>query len=433
MHITFFTLGCKVNQYETACLEELFASHGFTITPTDQPADLYVVNSCTVTAQGDKKTRQLLSKLRRKHPAALLALCGCMPQAFPEVADSLPDVQVITGARNRSDLLRHIQHALKTGERVVEICPHDTKQGQSFESLPPPAHAEKTRAFLKIQDGCDRHCTYCIIPKARGIPRSKPIAEIAQTAAALAASGHREILLSGISLASYGKDCDSSLLAAVEAVCNVAKVDWVRLGSLDPDLITEADVIRLAALGKICPQFHLSLQSGCNATLCRMRRRYTTHDYRHLVELLRQSFPLCAITSDVMVGFPGETEEEFQTTLAFVDQIRFANLHIFAYSRREGTVAATLPDQIPEEVKRQRSSQLQQVATAARREYHASWVGQQVPVLFERSTDPHRAVGHTREFVPVILTEGDLPTPRTIRSIILESADADACYGRLNQ
>lgn len=428
MRITFFTLGCKVNQYETACLEELFSKNGFTLTPAELPADVYVVNSCTVTAQGDKKTRQLLSKLRRNHPDALLALCGCMPQAFPEVADSLPDLQVITGARNRSDLLRHVQHALKTGQRVVEICPHETKQGQSFESLPPPAHAEKTRAFLKIQDGCDRHCAYCIIPKARGIPRSKPLPEIQQAATALADSGHREILLSGISLASYGKDCDLRLLDAIEAVCSVPNVEWVRLGSLDPDLLSEADVTRLSALDKVCPQFHLSLQSGCDDTLRRMRRRYTAADYQHLVTHLRQAFPHCAITSDVMVGFPGETDEEFHQTLAFVEKIGFANLHIFAYSRRAGTVAATLPDQVPEAVKRQRSALLKQVATDARRDYHASWIGKEVPVLFERSADPLRAVGHTPQFVPVVLTGDNLPAPRTIYAVTIKSADADACY-----
>ena len=338
MRVGFYTLGCKVNQYETEVLKSRFMQEGFDVVSDQDEADVYVINSCTVTATGDKKTRQILNRMKKQNPNAVIALTGCMPQAFPEEASHLMQAQVITGATNKQAVVENVKKALVTGERIIDIEPH--KKGEKFEKMKATNFAEKTRAFVKIEDGCDRWCTYCIIPKARGPIRSKPLDELKAEIEELVENGYQEIVLVGINLSSYGKECGLRLIDAIELVCSVEGVVRVRLGSLEPELLLDEDIERMSKLEKFCPQFHLSLQSGCDETLKRMNRHYDTKFYYELCEKLRNKFEDCSITTDIMVGFAGETEEEFEKSLEFAKKVKFAKAHVFAYSIREGPRAA---------------------------------------------------------------------------------------------
>jgi len=313
MKVAFYTLGCKVNQYETQMLEGMFAGEGYEIVSHEEQADLYVVNSCTVTAQGDRKTRQILRRFKKQNPGAKVALTGCFPQAFPDAAAKIPEADIIAGNRSRSGFVKLAERAFCTGERIIEIVPH--QRGEPFEGGYARS-SERTRAFVKIEDGCERYCAYCIIPTARGPVRSKPLAEISLELEQLAREGYREAVLTGINLSCYGKEYGLRLADAVEAACKTS-ISRVRLGSLEPELLEPGQIDRLAAQKKLCPQFHMSLQSGCNATLRRMKRHYTAEEYAGIAADLRKKFPHCAITTDIMAGFPGGTKEEFMVSPAF--------------------------------------------------------------------------------------------------------------------
>ena len=356
MKIAFYTFGCKVNQYETQALRQQFAAAGWEVLDFahDAPWDAVVVNSCTVTAEGDRKTRQLLRRLRREHPDAAICLTGCFPQAFPEAAQAMEEADVVTGSRDRRGLSQALDRFLATGKRVVELRPH--QQGEAFEAMSAESFGRRTRAFVKIEDGCENYCAYCIIPTARGPVRSKPIEALREELAALARSGYQEVVLAGINLSAYGREYGLRLIDAIEAAAGTPGLRRVRLGSLEPDVIGPEDFSRMAAAGKICPQFHLSLQAGCDATLRRMGRRYDTAHYRAAVEEIRRRFPLAAITTDLMVGFPGETEGDFLESVAFARKVGFAKIHVFPYSPRPGTVAAGMAGQLPPEEKRRRAA-----------------------------------------------------------------------------
>ncbi|MDD6033331.1 MAG: tRNA (N(6)-L-threonylcarbamoyladenosine(37)-C(2))-methylthiotransferase MtaB [Oscillospiraceae bacterium] len=397
--IAFTTLGCKVNQYETECLAELFAQNGFTVVEPEEEADVYVVNSCTVTASGDKKTRQLLRRMKKRSPAALAVLTGCYPQAFPEEAKAIPEADVITGAKNRRGLLQAVLRAMETGERIVDLSPH--QRGEAFEPMSAAGLRGRTRAYLKIEDGCERYCSYCIIPTARGPVRSKPLADIKAEVEALAAAGYLEVVLTGINLSSYGKDLGLRLIDAVELCCAVPGIRRVRLGSLEPELLTESDIARMAAQDKFCPQFHLSLQSGCDRTLKAMNRHYDSAEYARIVRDIRASFDNAAITTDIMVGFAGETDEDHKASLAFAEEIGFAKVHVFAYSRREGTVAARRPDQVPEPVKDARSREMIALTDKTRERFLLSQLGRVEEVLVETTKTPFGYEGFTRNYTPV--------------------------------
>lgn len=427
MRVGFYTLGCKVNQYETEVLKGRFAQAGFEIVSHEDPAEVYVLNSCTVTAAGDKKTRQILHRLRRQSPHAVIALCGCMPQAFPEKAALLEDAQVITGA-SRENLLADIQRALETGERVIDILPHT--KGEAFEPMKAEHFEEKTRAFVKIEDGCDRYCSYCIIPTARGPIRSKPLAALEEEIRQLVKNGYREMVLVGINLSSYGKECGLRLIDAVELVCGIEGVERVRLGSLEPELLLDEDIQRMKALPQFCPQFHLSLQSGCDATLRRMNRHYDTAFYYDLVCRLRQAFPDCSITTDIMVGFAGETEEEFQQSLAFAKKVGFAKAHVFAYSIRQGTQAAKLPGQLDRKTKEERSRQMIQVTEETRAEFLKSQVGKVYEVLFEHTQTEEGTQGHTKNYIPVFV-KSQTPISTQIHPVRITAAREDYCIGEI--
>lgn len=404
MKVKFYTLGCKVNQYETEAMREVLAAQGFPPAEEDEPAGVVVVNSCTVTAQSDQKARQALRRLKRQNPGAVAVLTGCWPQAFPAQAAEFAEADIVLGNANRASLGDYLRQFLATGQRVVDVAPHE--KGERFEPLRVTGLRGHSRAFLKIEDGCERFCSYCIIPFARGRVRSKPLGDIAAEVAGLAAAGYQEVVLTGINLPAYGQDLGLELCDAVDAACAVPGIQRVRLGSLEPERLTSAVIARMRAQRKLCPQFHLSLQSGCDATLKRMNRHYTAAEYREIVENLRQAFPGCAITTDIMVGFPGETEAEFQASLAFAREIGFARTHVFAYSRRPGTVADRAPDQVEARVKEARSRAMMAVGEESRRRFFQAMLGRIEPVLFEQAVGPGIYEGCTANYTPVRVSCG---------------------------
>lgn len=427
MRASFFTLGCKVNQYETQILKQLFSAEGYDIVEFDEQADVCIVNSCTVTDTGDKKTRQALRRAKRENPGAVVALCGCMPQAFPNLCEELSEAQVITGSYNRKGLLDAVKHSLATGERVIDITPH--RRGEGFERMRANAFDEHTRAFVKIEDGCERYCSYCIIPTARGPVRSKQIGELQTELQELATQGFKEVVLVGINLSCYGKDFGLRLLDAVKAATQISGIERVRLGSLEPELLTFEDIKALAALPQFCPQFHLSLQSGCDETLKRMNRHYTTAEYMDIVGQIRSVFVNSAITTDIMVGFPGETDTEFEASLAFFESIGFAKAHVFAYSPRAGTKAALLNNQIIKSAKDERSHRMLAAAEQSRKQFLFSQVGKIVPVLFETSENGLN-IGYTLNYTPVHVS-GAENLQGIIRQVQLTGVSKDACVGLL--
>lgn len=404
MRAAFYTLGCKVNQYETQIMEQQFSAEGFDIVDADEAggADVYIVNSCTVTSTGDKKSRQILRRLKRQNPGAAVALTGCYPQAFPQAVENLPEADVITGSYNRASLVEAVKEHLATGKRIVRITPlRRGTGGAHFEEMRAAAMNDRTRAFVKIQDGCDRFCSYCIIPTARGPVRSKSLEAIREELELLAERGYQEAVLVGINLPCYGSDLGLRLLDAVKTACSVPGLKRVRLGSLEPELLTPEDIAAMAAMPTLCPQFHLSLQSGCDSTLKRMNRRYNTAEYRRIVENLRTSFENPSITTDIMVGFPGEDNIEFQDSLRFAREIAFAKAHVFMYSPRPGTRAAGMPGQVSNACKEQRSEEMIRVTELTRNEFLKGQIGRREQVLFETNGSGGMYHGYTPNYTPV--------------------------------
>ena len=427
MNIYFYTLGCKVNQYETQSLREEFEKAGHKAVGEGAPFDAVVINSCTVTAESDRKTRQALRRFRRENPNAVIILTGCMVQAFSEISKELSSADIITGNTDVKNTVALTEKFLQDGQKIFEVLPHTKKE--KFNTPDISDFAERTRAYMKIQDGCERYCTYCIIPSARGIVRSKPVEDIKREAKALADKGFIEAVLVGINLTSYGQGEDMNLCDAVDAVCSVDGIKRVRLGSLEPDHISDEMLLRLKAQEKFCPQFHLSLQSGCDRTLKRMNRHYDTAFYFDLVSRIRKMFPDAAITTDIMVGFAGETEEEFNESLEFLKKIAFAKTHVFAYSRRFGTVAYNLPNQVTNAEKSRRSKLMIEAAAKCEQEFLANLVGQTVSVLFETNKNGI-CEGYTKNYSRVTV-ESDTPLDGKIKNVKITSAEKDYCKGIL--
>lgn len=427
MNIAFHTLGCKVNQYETEALRELFAAAGHTPVPDGAPFDAAVINSCTVTAESDRKTRQAVRRFRKENPNAVIILTGCMAQAFPEKARALSEADVVAGNTELKRIVEYAEKAAAGGERIFLVEPH--LKNEPFSTPPLSAFAGRTRAYMKIEDGCERFCTYCIIPKARGFVRSKPLGAIKEEAERLGAAGFSEIVLAGINLSAYGADLNANLCDAVEAAAAAGGIKRVRLGSLEPEHMSAEMLSRLAANEKFCPHFHLSLQSGCDATLRRMNRHYGTAFYRELVDRIRRMFTDAAVTTDIMVGFPGETEEEFGRSLDFVKEIGFAKAHIFAYSRRGGTIAAALPGQISNAEKAERSRLMSEVTKKSEYEFLKQLKGRILPVLFETSQDGF-AEGYTANYSRV-KAKADKPHTGEILNVRIISAEKDFCTGEI--
>lgn len=416
MRVSFYTLGCKVNQNESNAMLEDFCRHGYLPAEEGEGADVYVVNSCTVTANGDQKSRKWLRRMKREHPGAVTVLTGCYPQAFPQEAAGLAEADIVTGTTQRRKVYEYVEEFLRTGQRIVAI--EDHTRGEAYEELSPVSRfAEHTRAFVKVEDGCNRQCAYCVIPRARGPVRSRPFESVRRELEALAAAGYSEVVLTGINLSSYGKDIDSSLTTLVEQAVGVEGIQRIRLGSLEPDLMKEDDILRLAKVDKFCPQFHLSLQSGCTETLRRMRRVYTAEEYTRVVNRIREVFgpENCSFTTDIIVGFPGETPQEFETTCRFVEEIGFLKVHVFPYSRRRGTPAYDFPGQICERDKSERSRILGQIAEDVRARQAKAMEGQTVQVLLETPLSATMFTGYTPLYLPVVVSapghkSGDLVT-----------------------
>ena len=393
------TLGCKVNQYETQAMETFLAERGFERAAPGEIADAVIVNTCAVTAESGRKSRQTIRRLRDENPGAVLAVCGCYSQLEPDAAQEL-GASVIFGAADREGLVNAVEKACREGEGQREIdAPF---QRRSLERLPAGAVDHRTRAMLKIQDGCVNFCSYCIIPYTRGRLRSLPPEEAAEEAARLDGEGYREIVLTGIEVASYGVDLPGKpgLADVIEAVADAAPHMRIRLGSLEPTVITEEFCCRLSETGKLCRHFHLSLQSGCDRTLKAMNRKYDCETFYEKTQLLRKYFPGCALTGDLIAGFPGETDEDFAATCAFLWKCRFAAMHVFPYSRRPGTPADKMPDQCPKRVKEERAHEAQRLCDTMHRDYLRACVGQTLPVLFESEEDGF-CTGHSDTYMPV--------------------------------
>ena len=393
------TLGCKVNQYETQAMEGFLNERGFERAVPGEIADAVIVNTCAVTAESGRKSRQTIRRLRDENPGAVLAVCGCYSQIEPDAVQAI-GADVIFGAADREKLVDAVVKACREGEGTRDI--DEPFKRREIERLPAGAVDHRTRAMLKIQDGCVNFCTYCIIPYTRGRLRSLPCDEAAAEAARLASEGYREIVLTGIEVASYGVDLPGKpgLADVIEAVAGACGDMRIRLGSLEPTVITEDFCRRLAATGKLCRHFHLSLQSGCDRTLKAMNRKYDTATFFEKTELLRKYFPGCALTGDLITGFPGETDADDKATSAFLFKCRFAAMHVFPYSRRPGTPADQMPDQCPKKVKEQRAHEQQRLCDSMHRDFLRSCVGQTLPVLFESEEDGF-CTGHSDTYMPV--------------------------------
>lgn len=426
MKIAFYTLGCKTNQFETQALETLFEQRGHTIVPFDEFANVYIVNTCTVTALSDKKSRNAARRCKKINPQATLIVCGCYSQMEPEQAREMCGADIVVGTGCKGQIVELAEQAQAeasfSGGSAVQ-------EAREFEVLPAGGLRGRTRALLKVQDGCQNFCTYCIIPYARGPVRSLPLAEAARQAAELQEEGYREIVLTGIEISSWGRDLKdgTSLIDLVEAICAAAPGVRIRLGSLEPRTVTEDFCRRAAALPDLCPQFHLSLQSGCDETLRRMNRKYDTAQYAHSVALLNQYFDRPAITTDLICGFPEETEEEFSQTLRFIAACGFAQMHIFPYSVRPGTPAAEMP-QIPKAVKEERCRRASETAAGMRRAYLEGCVGQVYPVLFEQPRDG-KFFGHAPNYMEV-LADGE-GLHNQVRTVEITGTDGQALLGRI--
>lgn len=397
-------LGCKVNAYETEAMQHLLEEAGYEIVPFTQKADVYVINTCSVTNMADRKSRQMLHKAKKNNPDSIVVAAGCYVQTSEkEVLNDL-SVDIVVGNDRKHDLVRLLEeYSLDSVNDTVD----DINDGKhDFEELFIDQTKEHTRAFIKVQDGCNQFCSYCIIPYARGRVRSRRFENVIAEVERLAANGFKEVVLTGIHLSSYGVDFEEAtgLLELIQAVNAVKGIERIRLGSLEPKIVTEHFVSELSKLDKICPHFHLSLQSGCDATLKRMNRKYTTKEYERGCELLRKYFVHPAITTDVIVGFPGETEEEFEQTKAYLEHIHFYEMHIFKYSKRKGTRAAVMPDQIDEQVKAARSEKLIALGHDMSKEFRKFYIGKNEEVLFEEKAvigDKEYFVGYTKEYVKV--------------------------------
>lgn len=429
MKITFYTLGCKVNQFETQAMELCFAERGYEIVSFHEDSDIYVINTCSVTAVSDKKSRQMIRKTARMHPDALIAVCGCFVQTNPEAAQNLPGVDVVSGTGDKAGFIDMIETALR--EKRTQFQVDHALSRRTFEELPAGGLFGHTRAMLKVQDGCVNFCTYCIIPYARGPVRSMPIEHAVAEAIRLSNAGYREIVITGIEISSYGVDLQPKLTLGelIERICHAVPDVRVRLGSLEPRTVDEAFIKTLKPLKNLCPQFHLSLQSGCDATLKRMHRKYDTARYLTSVFMLRDAFPKCAITTDLIVGFPGEDENEFKETLVFIEKCAFSSMHIFPYSKRANTPAATMSNQVLNSVKEVRAGVAAQIAANMKEVYLRSCVGQVHEVLFEECVDGLWK-GHSENYVLCCVHAGS-NLHNLVRHVRIESVENGYLLGTI--
>lgn len=425
MKVYFYTLGCKVNQYETQEMSELLEKNGHTIIYNATQADVAVINSCTVTAESVRKTRQTIRKLKKQNPDNIIILTGCASQAEPQIINDLPEVDIFMGNRSNMHIADAINEYIAKQQPVIKRIEHLT--GDEFCGNGITRFDEHTRAFLKIQDGCDRFCSYCLIPTARGRSRSKSLEDIDKELKALEQNGYSEIVFVGINLSDYGKGTPCSLPDALHLAEKYEGIKRVRLGSLEPDHITDEMIEKLKAITKLCPQFHISLQSGCDSVLKAMNRHYISAEYEHLANKLREAFPDATITTDVLVGFPTETEEDFNTTSEFVKKIGFEKVHVFPYSVREGTRAAKM-EQLTKAVKEDRASRLSVVTEEIRENYLKKQIGKTVEVLFETEKNDY-CEGYTKNYTPVRVYS-EKKCKGEFLLVEITQAEKDYCIGK---
>lgn len=421
--IAFTTLGCKVNEYDTQAMRELFEAAGWQSVPFSQEADAYLINTCTVTSTGDGKSMKTIRRTAREHPQADIIVTGCLAQKDAQRV-AIEGVRLVIGAARRAEVVALFEQAKAQESCLIAV---ENLKNIPFERLQVGKHEDKTRAVMKIQEGCDRYCAYCIIPYVRGPVRSMPIEDVRAEAQRLADAGYREIVLTGIHLASYGRGTQDTLIDAIRAVSEPEGVARVRLGSLEPLLITPEFLQEAVQCEKLCPQFHLSMQSGSAGVLKRMHRRYTPDEYANACELLRGAFPGCAITTDIITGFPGETEEEYLETEEFVKKINFARIHVFPYSRREGTVADRMPGQLSDTIKQARAKRLIAVGNTLEENYVKETVGKEEEVLFETTGEDGLSVGYTRSYVRVRAKA----QPGELKKVKILSADGKTAFGEV--
>ena len=402
--VAFYTLGCKVNQYETDAMRAIFEKDGFIVVDFDDVADIYVINTCTVTAMGDKKSRQIIHGAKKNNENALVVVTGCMAQASKKENTEISGADVVIGNEDRKNIINIIKSY--EGNKLVNV--REIKNEREFWEVEETISEERTRAYIKIQDGCDRYCSYCIIPYVRGPVRSRNPVEIIKEANRMVDEGFSEIVLIGIHLASYGKDLKTiTLIDILEELNKIEGLKRIRLGSLEPLFITENTIERLKKLDKVCHHFHLSLQSGCDETLKRMNRRYTTDEYEKRVNMIRDAFPDAAITTDVISGFPGETEEEFKDTYEYLKRIKLSKMHIFPYSIRKGTVAEKMECQVPKNIKKERAEKLIELSLRNEIEFAKKFIGKVVEVILERGQNGIYREGYTKEYVKVLFEGGN--------------------------
>ena len=399
--VAFHTLGCKVNTYETDAMEQMLLSHGYEIVSFENQADIYIINTCSVTNMADRKSRQMLHKAKKKNPNAVVVAAGCYVQAAPKEVLADAGVDLVIGNNRKQDLVQILEDYFKEHREEAVI---DINKEQEYEELELDFVSDHTRAYIKVQDGCNQFCSYCIIPYTRGRVRSRAKQDVISEIKRIAKNGTKEVVLTGIHLSSYGKDLKdgTDLLDLIKSVQEVDGIQRIRLGSLEPRIITLEFAQELRRLDKFCPHFHLSLQSGCEATLKRMNRHYTPEEYYEKCELLREVFEHPAITTDVIVGFPGETEEEFEETYRFLEKVNFYEMHVFKYSKRKGTRAAEMENQVPEPIKTKRSNILLELTRECSKRYRSFWIGREVNVLLEEKIvldGEVYTVGHTKEYV----------------------------------
>lgn len=429
--VAFHTLGCKVNQYETQAMTEMFEKAGYSVVADTEVADVYVINTCTVTSIGDKKSRQFIRRVKRNNPYAIIAVVGCYAQTAPEEVLEVEGVNVVIGTNDRNKIVDLVE-SCNVDEKINMV--DDIMKVKEFEEMSVKDIKEKTRAFLKIQEGCNQYCSYCIIPYARGPIRSRNKSEIINEIRTLVDSGFKEVVLTGIHVASYGKDLkeQDALLEVLKEVNEIEGLERIRLSSLEPTLFTNEFLDELLKVSKLCQHFHLSLQSGCDKILKKMNRKYTTSEYREIVKRIRQVYPKVALTTDIIVGFPGETDQDFQDTYRFVEEMAFSSIHVFKYSPRKGTPAATFEEQVDGKSKHVRSEKLIALGRKLEKEYYQQFIGSVKSVLFETTSKEKKGYieGVTDNYLKV-LVKGDATLEGTLQDVALNSFEGEYILGEI--
>ena len=398
--VAFFTLGCKVNQYETNAMAESFMKKGYEVKSFEEKADIYIINTCTVTNMADRKSRQMLRRVKEINEDAIIVACGCYAQVAKEELEKIPEIDLVYGVNEKNKIVEYLEDYIENHINKSRVS--DVMSQKEFLDFGTTTYTEKTRAVIKVQDGCDRFCTYCIIPFARGHIRSRRIESVVEEVNEIAKKGIKEVVITGIHVASYGREFEENigLIDLLEEINKIDGIERIRLSSIEPVIITEEFIQRLKKLDKICDHFHLSLQSGCDETLKRMNRRYTSEEYQKSVELLKKAYPNVALTTDVIVGFPGETDEEFEKTYKFLKDIDFYMMHIFKYSQRNGTAAAKMPNQVEAKIKEERSKKLIELSAKNELKHNEKYIGKEVEVLFEEK-EGYYIKGHTTNYMVV--------------------------------